>query len=141
MFEAARDLLLRLLRVPPSPAPPAGAPGSVRVFRAGRNFFRLRLLSWTAAQIIALAGIVFWTAVLIAVEGATRAQRDALGATVTPAVASAEAAAVAAPRDPGARRRANTRLPCASTVGRGSRKALSTWLCSCRPGRSRLSGS
>ena len=93
MFEAARDLLLRLLRVPPEPAPPAGAPESVRVFRAGRNFFRLSLLKWIAAQLVALAGIVFWTAVLIAVDGAARARRDAPATIVPPAVASAEAAA------------------------------------------------
>ena len=42
MYEPLKSWLLRVLRVPPEPEPPAGAPESVRVFRAGRNFFRLR---------------------------------------------------------------------------------------------------
>ena len=56
MFDALRRLTLRLLRVPPEPQPPAGAPGSVRVFRAGHNFFRLKVCTWAVAQLVALAG-------------------------------------------------------------------------------------
>lgn len=50
--------LLPLLRVPPEPAPPWGAPGSARVFRAGHNYYRLRLLVWSTGQIATLVGIV-----------------------------------------------------------------------------------
>jgi hypothetical protein len=59
MFGRLRDFLLPLLRIPPEPAPPWGAPGSVRVFRAGRNFFRLRLLRWGIGQIATAFGIAF----------------------------------------------------------------------------------
>ena len=58
MFEWLRTHLLVWLRVPPAPEPPSGAPGSVRVFRAGANFYKLRLLAWTLAQASSLAGIV-----------------------------------------------------------------------------------
>jgi membrane protein YdbS with pleckstrin-like domain len=58
MFDAFRTRLLRVLRVPHDPDPPAGAPGSVRVFRAGRNFYKMRLARWGLGQIGALAGIL-----------------------------------------------------------------------------------
>lgn len=58
MFEPVRRSVLQLLRVPHEPDPPAGAPGTVRVFRAGRNFYKLRLLRWGAGQLGALAGII-----------------------------------------------------------------------------------
>ena len=49
---------MRVLRVPPEPAPPAGAPGSLRVFRAGRNYMRLKFVGWMGAQLAALWGIL-----------------------------------------------------------------------------------
>ncbi len=59
MFDRLRTLLLHVLKVPPEPEPPFGAPGSLRVFRAGRNYYRLRLLGWGGGQVGALVGIVF----------------------------------------------------------------------------------
>ena len=56
MLDALRRLTLRVLRVPPEPQPPTGAPGSVRVFRAGQNFFRLKVGGWIVGQTVALAG-------------------------------------------------------------------------------------
>jgi len=50
VFNAIASQLLRWLRVPPEPAPPEGTPGSVLVFRAGRNYWRWRLLCWAMAQ-------------------------------------------------------------------------------------------
>jgi len=50
--------LTRWLRIPPEPAPPAGSPGSLRVFRAARNYLRLRQLGWAAAQAGALVGVL-----------------------------------------------------------------------------------
>ena len=58
MFDRLRSLLLRMLKVPPEPEPPLGASGSVRVFRAGRNYYKLRLLGWGFAQLGAIVGIV-----------------------------------------------------------------------------------
>jgi len=46
------------LKVPPEPAPPSGSPGSLRVFRAGRNYLRLRYVVWTGAQIGAVLGLL-----------------------------------------------------------------------------------
>ncbi len=60
MFDRLQGILLRLLRVPPEPEPPAGAPESVRVFRAGRNYLRLRIALWAVGQSLALGGIIFW---------------------------------------------------------------------------------
>lgn len=59
MYDRVRQLILRLARVPHEPEPPAGAPGSVRVFRAGRNYYKLKLVRWGLTQLGALAGILF----------------------------------------------------------------------------------
>lgn len=50
MIAAAQGLLLRLLKVPPRPPAPAGAPGSERVFRAAPGFLRYQLLRWGIGQ-------------------------------------------------------------------------------------------
>jgi uncharacterized membrane protein YdbT with pleckstrin-like domain len=64
MHGKLKSLLLRLLKVPPEPQAPAGSPGSVKVFRAAPNFYKLRLLLWGLRQISGLLGIVlflvFW---------------------------------------------------------------------------------
>jgi hypothetical protein len=58
MIRRLEAILLRVLRVPPDPAPPTGAPGSLRVFRAGRNFWFLRLIEWAGKQMLAVLGIL-----------------------------------------------------------------------------------
>ncbi len=40
--------LLRLLRVPPQPDAPDGSPDSIRIFRAGRNYYRWRIAMWAS---------------------------------------------------------------------------------------------
>jgi membrane protein YdbS with pleckstrin-like domain len=60
MFEGVSRWLLDVLRVPPQPEPPAGAPESVRIFRAGRNYFRLRVALWGLGQFAAFVAILFW---------------------------------------------------------------------------------
>jgi len=55
---------LRLLKVPPRPDAPAGAPGSVRVFRAARNFLYYRLVGWGVKQVGALWGLIAGLAVI-----------------------------------------------------------------------------
>ena len=57
MLDAAQGALLRLLRVPPRPEPPAGAPGTVRLFRAAPNFLRYELVQWGLKQLGALWGL------------------------------------------------------------------------------------
>ncbi len=58
MIKALEARLMRVLRVPGEPAPPAGAPGSLRVFRAGRNYVRLKFVGWVGAQLAAIWGIL-----------------------------------------------------------------------------------
>ena len=58
MFDRFRQTLLTLLRVPPQPAAPSGAPGSIRVFRAAPNFYRFKLAGWALGQIATFFGIV-----------------------------------------------------------------------------------
>jgi uncharacterized membrane protein YdbT with pleckstrin-like domain len=57
-MSAFRDGLLRLLRVPPEPRVPVGDGGPVRVFRAGRRYYRYRLLLWGLGQVGTLVGLV-----------------------------------------------------------------------------------
>lgn len=59
MLDRLRIRLLGWLRVPPQPHSPVGAPGSTRIFRAGRRFYQLRLAGWAIAQVATLAGILF----------------------------------------------------------------------------------
>lgn len=59
MPERLRSLILWLARVPHEPTPPAGAPGSARLFRAGRNYYKLKLARWSVAQAGAVIGILF----------------------------------------------------------------------------------
>jgi membrane protein YdbS with pleckstrin-like domain len=59
MFDPIRNVVLKVTRVPAQPHPPLGAAGSVRVFRAGRNFYKLCLLRWGVAQFGAIIGIIF----------------------------------------------------------------------------------
>jgi hypothetical protein len=77
MFERVKKLLLHFLRVPPEPQPPFGLASSVRVFRASRKLYWLRLIGWGTAQTLALAGILFWLGVILATEReANRAHAD-----------------------------------------------------------------
>lgn len=84
MYPACRAFVLHWLKVPPEPHPPAGAPASLRVFRAGKNFLKLRLLAWAVAQLIAFGGIIFWTVILVDVEHTVREQRVARASTPPP---------------------------------------------------------
>ncbi len=92
MFDRLRAVLLRYLRVPPEPAPPFGAPGSVRIFRAGRNYYKLRVLGWGIGQIGALVGILFSLGFLHQVKNATEKYQDQRSQTTNAAPASMTAA-------------------------------------------------
>jgi membrane protein YdbS with pleckstrin-like domain len=91
MYEATRREMLALLKVPEAPHPPAGRPESLQVFRAGKNYYNLRLITWGAAQLIALAAIVFWSVMLIDVEATARSRRAMPApATVAPSLPDAD---------------------------------------------------
>ena len=77
MYDRASKWLLRLLRVPPQPEPPAGAPESVRVFHAGKNYFYVRLGGWVLTQIGAVIGILFSLSFIHEVEREVLAARAA----------------------------------------------------------------
>jgi membrane protein YdbS with pleckstrin-like domain len=76
MIDALNRRLLALLRVPHDPEPPAGGPGTLRVFRAGRAFYRLNLAGWMIKQVFALAAFVFWFWVLMQWESSARIAAD-----------------------------------------------------------------
>ena len=56
MLETAKHLVAHALKVPPRPDPPLGAPGSVRVFRAGKGFLLYSQLRWLLQQGWVLVG-------------------------------------------------------------------------------------
>lgn len=57
MFESVRNALLHWMRVPPEPEAPQGSPESVKVFRAGRNFYLWSALRWAVTQIFVALGL------------------------------------------------------------------------------------
>jgi hypothetical protein len=59
MRERLQEQIKNLLKIPGEPEAPFGAPGSVRVFRAGPGFLRYRMLGWSVRQLGALVGILF----------------------------------------------------------------------------------
>ncbi|MBP6864174.1 MAG: PH domain-containing protein [Candidatus Didemnitutus sp.] len=84
-----RALVLRWMRVPAEPEPPLGAPGSVRTFRAGRNFYYVRLARWIFTQVGAALGIAFSVFFIAQLREGFDAVRTA--AAAEPPVASAAA--------------------------------------------------
>jgi len=84
MYDRSSSLVLRWLKVPPEPHAPHGDPASLRVFRAGKNLFNLRLFGWAVAQLVALAGIIFWFGVFISVEETIKARHQAGQVPVQP---------------------------------------------------------
>jgi len=88
MFSWIRPRVLHLMRVPHDPAPPYGAPGSIRIFRAGRRFFTMRMVAWGLTQLIALAAIIFWAVILIDVEEQVHIQKKSRGLPPTLTVES-----------------------------------------------------
>jgi membrane protein YdbS with pleckstrin-like domain len=75
MYNRSSSLVLRWLKVPPEPQPPLGDPASLRVFRAGKNYYKLRMFGWGVAEFFAFAGIVFWALVFVHVEETARYEK------------------------------------------------------------------
>jgi membrane protein YdbS with pleckstrin-like domain len=97
MFDPLRRWVLALLKVPAEPQPPIGEPASLRVFRAGRNYYKLRLAGWAATQILALVALLFWTAILIGVEAAVHERKANRTVRPIPGEAREEAGQAASP--------------------------------------------
>jgi membrane protein YdbS with pleckstrin-like domain len=81
MYNRYSSFVLRWLKVPPEPHPPFGDPASLRVFRAGRNYYRLRMAGWAFAELVAFAGIIFWAFVFVSVEETARIEKLRRAAT------------------------------------------------------------
>jgi membrane protein YdbS with pleckstrin-like domain len=89
MFEWLRPHVLRLMRVPPAPTPPLGAPDSIRFFRAGQNYYKLKLIGWGFTQLGALAGLGFAIFIsYLAVNGIKTGQAALLTPPPPPAAAA-----------------------------------------------------
>jgi membrane protein YdbS with pleckstrin-like domain len=102
VFEKLRKALVPLLRLPLEPTAPFGAPNSVRTFRAGRNFYKLRLVVWLVGQAATLIGIVVSLGFLTQIKNEAdiiRAERRATAVAATsPAGDSTDNAAEATPQ-------------------------------------------
>lgn len=86
MFEWLRSRVLRFMRVPLAPTPPLGAPDSVRIFRAGDNHYKLRVLGWIVGQLGATAALGISLYLSWMFVGAVRtAQNVSIAAAKTPA--------------------------------------------------------
>lgn len=81
MYNRYSALVLRWLKVPPEPHPPFGDPASLRVFRAGKNYYKLRIFGWGMAELVAFAGIAFWALLLVYVEETARIEKARRAAT------------------------------------------------------------
>ena len=84
------------MKVPHEPEPPLGAPGSVRVFRAGLNHYRIRVGQWALGQVGAVVGIGFSLLFLGAMETGVEQARQ-VAASPSPSPSADEAAERAAP--------------------------------------------
>lgn len=114
MFDRMRALVLRWMRVPAEPEPPLGAPGSVRTFRAGRNFYYVRLARWIFTQLGAALGIAFSVFFISqlregfdAVRAAAAAEPPVASAAATPAATTATTEGEPAPKKKKRPRRSN----------------------------------
>jgi uncharacterized membrane protein YdbT with pleckstrin-like domain len=59
MSERFKEIVLRWMRVPPEPHPPAGSATSVKVFRASPRLYQLNLVRWAVSQAATLVGFFF----------------------------------------------------------------------------------
>ena len=122
MFEWVKARVLGLMRVPHEPEPPLGAPGSVRIFRAGLNHYRLRVLRWYFAQAGAIVGIGFSLVMLGAFDSAVETARQraaaapALSASPSPSPGSSTASSAESSSDERRRRRSEARERVATRV-------------------------
>jgi membrane protein YdbS with pleckstrin-like domain len=81
MYNRYSAFVLRWLKVPSEPQPPFGDPASLRVFRAGKNYYKLRMFGWGFAELVAFAGIVFWAFVFVSAEETARIEKARRAAT------------------------------------------------------------
>jgi membrane protein YdbS with pleckstrin-like domain len=78
MFAGIQSQILALMLVPPEPHPPEGSPESVKIFRAGRNYFRFRMILWASANACLL---LFLSGTMLILERPIRRQEPWLQLT------------------------------------------------------------
>jgi membrane protein YdbS with pleckstrin-like domain len=115
MLNFIRPRLLRFMRVPHDPEPPFGAPGSIKVFRAGKNFYYVRLASWIMAQVGATVGIMVSVGFISQLRSEFDAAQEVKAARIKAAATAnvTPAAAVSAPAEtpPAVQAEAPPKLP------------------------------
>jgi len=57
MFESLKSLTMRLLKVPPEPAGPAGAQDSLQVFRAAPGYYSYKLAVWLVSRMVVVVTV------------------------------------------------------------------------------------
>jgi membrane protein YdbS with pleckstrin-like domain len=57
-FSALEHRVLAFLAVPSAPESPEGSPQSIRIFRAGDNYYAWLVLTWAAASVIVFLGLM-----------------------------------------------------------------------------------
>ncbi len=55
MYEVLKKMYLKMLKVPPEPPDPSGAPGSLIIFRASPKYLKYRLVMWLIGNVIILS--------------------------------------------------------------------------------------
>jgi len=69
--------VMRWLRLPPDPQPPAGSQDSVRVFRAAPNYYRYALARWGLRQLGVVIGVLFVLGVWQPLQGLLKVEMSA----------------------------------------------------------------
>lgn len=59
MFEQLKNLVLKLLKVPPEPDDPMGDVGSLRVFRASYSYYKYQFFKWVLKSVFSFSASVF----------------------------------------------------------------------------------
>lgn len=71
-------LLLHWLRVPHEPTPPEGSPDSIKVFRAGANYYRWRLLVWAMGWVASFVPLILSVVLVLNLRKLTPLTRTVL---------------------------------------------------------------
>ena len=137
MLAEVKKIVVRLARVPPEPHSPAGSPGSIRVFRAAENYWKLVLVKWGLKQAVGAFFLILfatmttaWSEALIASPLVRRASAPVTTPSPVPSPSPAPETAEASPppRESRAKRarRRRTRPPLEEKYVRWVARAINT---------------
>jgi membrane protein YdbS with pleckstrin-like domain len=137
MLAAVQRTVMRFAKVPPEPHPPSGSPGSIRVFRAAENYWKLVLVKWGLKQAVGAFFLVLfatmttaWSEALIASPLVRRANAPVTTPSPVPSPSPASETAEASPPPKESRakraRRRRTRPPLEEKYVRWVARAINT---------------